>query len=140
MTSTDLIIIGSGPGGYRAAGEAARLGLQVTVVESAEAGGTCLNRGCIPTKTWCHEAEVMSLLREKGVDAPVDFAKILDRKNQVVSQLRQGVETLLSTPGITLVRGKARFTGALHAPPTSSSPPVPTPSSFPCPASTCPMW
>ena len=112
MTSTDLIIIGSGPGGYRAAGEAARLGLQVTVVESAEAGGTCLNRGCIPTKTWCHEAEVMSLLREKGVDAPVDFAKILDRKNQVVSQLRQGVETLLSSPGITLVRGKARFTDA----------------------------
>ncbi len=111
MTSTDLIIIGSGPGGYRAAGEAARLGLQVTIIERAEAGGTCLNRGCIPTKTWCHEAEVATLLREKGVEKPVDFVPILERKNQVVNQLRQGVETLLASPGITLVKGEGRFTG-----------------------------
>ncbi len=112
MTSTDIIIIGSGPGGYRAAGEAARLGLQVVVVECDQAGGTCLNRGCIPTKTWCHEAEMWSEMRRKGYAGDVDFSKIAARKEQVVSQLRQGVETLLSMPGITLVRGTARFTGA----------------------------
>lgn len=110
MTTTDLIIIGSGPGGYRAAGEAARLGLKVIVIESSEVGGTCLNCGCIPTKTWCHEAEVLSIMRERGVEPSIQFEKILARKNDVVAQLRQGVETLLTTPGITLVRGKARFT------------------------------
>lgn len=104
--TTDLIIIGSGPGGYRAADYAAKKGLQVIVVEAAHAGGTCLNCGCIPTKSLCHDAELADL------GLPVDFATIMQRKQQVVEQLRSGVETLLSQPHVTLVRGKAAFKNA----------------------------
>lgn len=104
--TTDLIIIGSGPGGYRAADYAAKKGLQVIVVEAAHAGGTCLNCGCIPTKSLCHDAELADL------GLPVDFAAIMQRKQQVVEQLRSGVETLLSQPHVTLVRGKAAFRNA----------------------------
>ena len=57
MTTTDLIIIGGGPGGYEAAGYAAKHGLNVVIIERGNVGGTCLNVGCIPTKTWCHEAD-----------------------------------------------------------------------------------
>lgn len=104
--TTDLIIIGSGPGGYRAADYAAKKGLQVIVVEAAHAGGTCLNCGCIPTKSLCHDAELADL------GLPVDYAAIMQRKQQVVEQLRSGVETLLSQPHVTLVRGKAAFKNA----------------------------
>lgn len=104
--TTDLIIIGSGPGGYRAADYAAKKGLQVIVVEAAHAGGTCLNCGCIPTKSLCHDAELADL------GLPVDFAAIMQRKQQVVEQLRSGVETLLSQPHVTLLRGKAAFKNA----------------------------
>ena len=105
MTQTDLIIIGSGPGGYRTAQYAVQCGLQVIVVEAAEAGGTCLNCGCIPTKSLAHDAE--SALE----DCPTDFSKALERKEGVVESLRSSVEMLLSSPGITLVKGKAQFTG-----------------------------
>ena len=94
MNSTDLIIIGAGPGGYRAAEYAAKQGLKVTIFEGAEVGGTCLNVGCIPTKTYVHSAT---------------FAEACERMAQVVPQLRQGVEGILSHPNITLVRGKASF-------------------------------
>ena len=94
---TDLIIIGAGPGGYRAAEYAARQGLQVTIVEQQEVGGTCLNRGCIPTKTYVHSAT---------------FAEAIGRQQQVVEQLRSGVEGILSAPGITLRRGHASFLDA----------------------------
>ena len=67
MTKTDLLIIGSGPGGYRAAEYAAKNGLQVVVVEEAQAGGTCLNCGCIPTKTLCRNAEVFSELKSGDI-------------------------------------------------------------------------
>ena len=112
---TDLIIIGAGPGGYRAAEYAAKNGLQVVIAEAAEVGGTCLNCGCIPTKTLCHHAELIDSLRQtesnglKNLQFEVDFPAIAARKQQVVEQLRAGVETLLSQPGITLVRGKAQF-------------------------------
>lgn len=112
---TDLIIIGAGPGGYRAAEYAAKNGLQVVIAEAAEVGGTCLNCGCIPTKTLCHHAELIDSLRQtesnglKDLQFEVDFPAIAARKQQVVNQLRTGVETLLSQPGITLVRGKAQF-------------------------------
>ena len=97
---TDLLIIGSGPGGYRAAGYAARNGLSVVVAERDQAGGTCLNAGCIPTKCLAHDASA----------APSDFASAMERKALVTQQLRTGVEQLLSAPGITLVRGQAAFT------------------------------
>lgn len=100
---TDLLIIGSGPGGYRAAEYAAKNGLQVVIVESAFAGGTCLNCGCIPTKAFCHDAELV----EAG--QPLDFTKVFERKQEIVEQLRSGVELLMKQPGITFVHGHAHF-------------------------------
>ena len=97
MTTTDLIIIGAGPGGYRAAEYAAKQGLKVTIFEGAEVGGTCLNVGRIPTKTYVHSAT---------------FAEARERMAQVVPQLRQGVEGILSHPNITLVREKGVFVDA----------------------------
>lgn len=94
MTTTDLIIIGAGPGGYHAAEYAAKSGLQVVIIEREEVGGTCLNRGCIPTKTYVHSAT---------------FVEARERMVTVVPQLRQGVEGILSHPNITLVRGTASF-------------------------------
>ena len=64
--TTDLIIIGSGPGGYRAAQYAAEQGLGVVIIEQEHAGGTCLNCGCIPTKTLCHSAEVADTMRRSS--------------------------------------------------------------------------
>lgn len=110
---TDLIIIGSGPGGYHTAGYAAEHGLRVVIIEEKHAGGTCLNSGCIPTKTFCHEAETIETVSGYlGHRPEVDFAGIVSRKRQVVEQLRNGVETLLSAPGITLVRGHATLKDA----------------------------
>lgn len=100
---TDLLIIGSGPGGYRAAEYAAKNGLQVVIIESAFAGGTCLNCGCIPTKAFCHDAELV----EAG--QPLDFTKVFERKQEIVEQLRSGVELLMKQPGITFVHGHAHF-------------------------------
>ena len=97
MTTTDLIIIGAGPGGYRAAEYAAKQGLKVVIFEAGEVGGTCLNVGCIPTKTYVHAAT---------------FAEARERMAQVVLQLRSGVESILSHPNITLIREKATFTDA----------------------------
>ena len=95
--NTDLIVIGAGPGGYRSAQLAASLGLKVVVFEEAEAGGTCLNVGCIPTKTYVHSAT---------------FQQARVRTEQVVAQLRAGVETILSHPNITLVRERGIFKDA----------------------------
>ena len=92
--NTDLIIIGAGPGGYRAAEYAAKQGLQIVIIEQDEVGGTCLNRGCIPTKTYVHAAS---------------FDEARERMGQVVPLLRSGVEGILAHPNITLMRGTASF-------------------------------
>jgi dihydrolipoamide dehydrogenase len=92
--NTDLIIIGAGPVGYRAAEYAAKQGMKVTIFENNEVGGTCLNVGCIPTKTYVHSAT---------------FAEARERMATVIPQLRAGVEGILSHPNITLVREKAVF-------------------------------
>ena len=97
MNKADLIIIGAGPGGYRAAEYAAEQGLKVVIFESADVGGTCLNVGCIPTKTYVHSAT---------------FEEARERMASVVPQLRSGVETILSHPNITLVREKGVFVDA----------------------------
>ena len=108
---TDLLILGAGPGGYHTAAYAARNGLTVTIVEKADVGGTCLNQGCIPTKALCHDAEAIEAARRVcGDDVQVDFAKIYGRKCAVVDKLRGDVETLMSQPGITLVRGRGVLT------------------------------
>ena len=115
---TDIIIIGSGPGGYKAAGYAARHGKTVTVIERGDAGGTCLNCGCIPTKTLCRHADVLSTLADAaayGIDTlsfSFDYAKVKARKDAVVAQLRSAVESLMAQPGITFVRGEASFVDA----------------------------
>jgi dihydrolipoamide dehydrogenase len=97
MTTTDLIIIGAGPGGYRAAEYAAKQGLKVVIYEAGEVGGTCLNVGCIPTKTYVHSAT---------------FAEARERMAAVVPQLRAGVESILSHPNITLVKEACKFIDA----------------------------
>ena len=94
MMQTDLLIIGAGPGGYRAAEYAAKQGLKVVIAEEGEVGGTCLNVGCIPTKTYVHAAT---------------FAEARERMATVIPQLRSGVEGILSHPNITLLRGRASF-------------------------------
>ncbi len=108
-----LIIIGAGPGGYHTATYAAQHGMEVIIIEKEHAGGTCLNCGCIPTKTLCHEAEVIETVREFTGSMPeVDFDRIMERKQKVIEQLRNGVEGLMAAPGITFVRGKARLKDA----------------------------
>ena len=97
MNNVDLIIIGAGPGGYRAAEYAAKQGLKVVIFEDSEVGGTCLNVGCIPTKTYVHSAT---------------FEEARQRMSEVVPQLRQGVEGILSHPNITLVHKKGVFVDA----------------------------
>ncbi len=97
---TDLIIIGAGPGGYETAVEAAKRGLTVTLINDGPLGGVCLNEGCIPTKTFCHYA------------GKEEFAAVAERKDAVVSQLRNGVAYLLKNPNITIVEGKASFKDA----------------------------
>lgn len=110
---TDLIIIGAGPGGYHTAAYAARHGLTVTIVEKADVGGTCLNQGCIPTKALCHDAEAIEAARRVcGDGVQVDFARISERKRNVVDKLRGDVETLMAQPGITLVRADGVLTSA----------------------------
>lgn len=111
--SFDIIIIGGGPGGYKTATYAASKGLTVLVVEKAELGGTCLNCGCIPTKTYARNAEIIQTLKEAdvyGLDElsfSFNFKTAYERKNNVIDTLRNGISTLLSAPGITVVKGEA---------------------------------
>ena len=125
-----IIIIGAGPGGYETALLAAKRGVEVVLIESAHVGGTCLNEGCIPTKTFCRNAEVLDSLREgetfglTDLTYGFDFSKVIDRKNAVVEQLRGGVEGLLNNKLITLVRGKASFKDAHTVTVTPGATPV----------------
>ena len=118
MNKFDILIIGSGPGGYRTAEHAARKGLTVAVFEKDQPGGTCLNSGCIPTKTLCKHAEVADTVREaaqygvklENAAFDIDMQAVVARKEEVTEKLRQGIEQLMAMPGITFVRGEARFT------------------------------
>ena len=124
-----LIIIGAGPGGYETALLAAKRGVEVVLIESGPVGGTCLNEGCIPTKAFCKNAEVVESLRNaetfgvKDLSYDFDSSAVTVRKNSVVEQLRAGVEGLLGHKLITLVRGKASFKDAhtVTVTPSSSS-------------------
>ena len=115
MFDMKIIIIGAGPGGYETALVAANRGVEVVLVEAGHVGGTCLNEGCIPTKAFCKNAEVLDGLKEAeafgvtGLSYGFDFNAVTTRKNAVVEQLRGGVEGLLGHKNITLVRGKASF-------------------------------
>jgi dihydrolipoamide dehydrogenase len=112
-----LIVIGTGPGGYVAAIRAAQLGLSTAVVEKDELGGTCLNWGCIPTKAWivtAHLYEQIRRAKEFGIEVgepKIAWPALVERKNKVVKQLTGGVGTLLKGRGVEIVRGTARLAG-----------------------------
>jgi dihydrolipoamide dehydrogenase len=120
MFDFDLIVIGAGPGGYEAALHAARLGLKTAVVERREVGGTCLNRGCIPTKALLHASAVYEETRNGAAlgvnagDLSYDLSAMFAYKQQVVEKLRSGIESLFKAAKVTLLRG----TGTLTAPNT----------------------
>lgn len=111
----DLVIIGGGPGGYEAAIRGAQLGKNVTLIEQDRMGGTCLNRGCIPTKALYKNAETINSLKkmlEFGIslgDFTFDMSTAQDRKNEVVDKLVTGVDQLLKGNNIEIIKGKASF-------------------------------
>ena len=109
----DLIVIGAGPGGYEAAAYAGKMGKKVALFEKCEPGGTCLNVGCIPTKTLLHTAELYKEAKEgeeiglltSGLS--VDMEKLNQYKNQVVDTLSGGIEASFKKAKIALFRGEA---------------------------------
>ncbi len=117
MFDFDLIVIGAGPGGYEAALHAAKLGLKTAVVEKRDVGGTCLNRGCIPTKALLHasgvyeEAKSGSALGVAAENLSYDLPAMFAYKQQVVEKLRAGVEGLFKSAKVTLLRGAGTLTG-----------------------------
>jgi dihydrolipoamide dehydrogenase len=114
-----LTVIGGGPGGYTAAFAAAKAGFEVTLVESAHLGGTCLNYGCIPTKTLRASADALEMAHrlasfgiESAATATVNAAAVLARKENVIQLLRQGLEKTCAALSVRLLRGRGRV---LHA-------------------------
>jgi dihydrolipoamide dehydrogenase len=109
----DVMVIGGGPGGYAAAIRASQLGARVGLVEAMEIGGTCVNRGCIPTKVWQRAAHLLYSIRRAdqfGIEAPVqglDLKTIVARKEGVSGDIRMGMEGLLANNGVDLLRGRA---------------------------------
>ncbi|MDQ1015397.1 dihydrolipoyl dehydrogenase [Streptomyces afghaniensis] len=118
MNSPDVIVIGGGTGGYSTALRAAALGLDVVLVERDKVGGTCLHRGCIPSKAMLHAAELVDGIAEArerwGVKATldaVDWPALLATRDDIVSRNHRGVEAHLAHAGVRVVRGSARLTG-----------------------------
>jgi dihydrolipoamide dehydrogenase len=111
----DLIVIGAGPGGYVAAIRAAQLGARVALGEKEALGGTCLNKGCIPTKCWLASTQKLDMMKNAasfGLSAEnigFDLAKIRKRKNDTVNRLRNGVNFLLRKNGVKVHKGQAVF-------------------------------
>ena len=114
----DIVVIGGGPAGYVAAIKAAQLGGKIALVEKSELGGTCLNRGCIPTKTYLHNAEIIENLGHAAnrgiiIENPsfsVDMDKVLETKNKVVNTLVGGVAGLLRSYGVDVHKGIGTIT------------------------------
>lgn len=118
MSDYQLLIIGAGPGGYVAALHAAKRGLRTAVIENREVGGTCLNRGCIPTKTLLHSSEIIAGINggEKfGVGAErvhFDMSAIFARKREVSAKLSGGIEGMFKAAKVDLLRGTGTVTGS----------------------------
>ncbi len=114
----DIAIIGAGPGGFAAAIRASELGLKPCLIEEDLTGGTCLNWGCIPTKTIVRSTDLLREVRnasEFGINIPscdIDINKIVKRKDDVVSKLRAGAEMLLKSKGVDIIRSKAQLSDA----------------------------
>jgi len=120
--STEVLVIGGGPGGYMAAIRAGQLGKKVLLVEKRELGGECLNRGCIPSKALIHASLLFHAIGTEGPEVGVtasdpkfDLPTAMRWKEEVVAKERQGVATLLKSAGVTVLPGTARFTGAHSA-------------------------
>ena len=115
--SGTVLVIGGGPGGYVAAIRAAQLGAKVTLVERAQIGGTCLNRGCMPTKAMLHASDIYheaTSSADIGIscgDVKVDWDKVQGFRASIVEKLTSGVKALIKMNKITLVEGEAKFTG-----------------------------
>ena len=118
MAQFDIIVIGAGPGGYETALLAAERGKKVLLVNGGRLGGTCLNAGCIPTKCMVRDAAVVSLMKDPeefgvaNVSFDVDFSRVVERRNKVVSTLREGIDALLKRAKVTVVEGFASFVDA----------------------------
>lgn len=116
----NLVVIGAGPGGYEAAVEGAKKGMKVALVENRELGGTCLNRGCIPTKTILHTAELYHELQAgpsiglRTEQAAVDMDLVQQRKEEVLKQLRAGIAALMKTNKITVYDGTGTIVDRCH--------------------------
>ncbi|UZJ23588.1 dihydrolipoyl dehydrogenase [Rhodococcus antarcticus] len=117
LTDSDLVVLGGGSGGYAAALRAAQLGLTVTMIESDKVGGTCLHKGCIPTKALLHAAEVADNARhgdQFGVKSSlegIDMSGVNSYKDGVVAKLYKGLQGLVKSRKITVVEGTGRFVG-----------------------------
>jgi len=111
----ELIVIGGGPGGYEAAAHAGRMGKKVALVEKQYLGGTCLNVGCIPTKTYLKSSKLFVDCKngaQYGIlvsGLKFDLAALVERKNKIVGTLTKGVETLLKRSGVEVISGQARL-------------------------------
>ena len=112
MSDFNVIVLGSGPGGYVAAIRSAQLGLKTLLVEKSEIGGVCLNWGCIPSKALIRNSEVVNLFKnseEFGISADniqYDYSKAVDRSRNVVTKLTSGIDLLLSRNGVTVIKGE----------------------------------
>jgi dihydrolipoamide dehydrogenase len=120
-TSFDVVVIGSGPGGYVTAIRAAQLGMKTAIVEKADLGGVCLNWGCIPTKALLRSAEVfhnMQHAENYGLSAKpsFDLAKIVKRSRNIAGQLSSGIKHLMKKNKITVIPGFATLTDGKPAP------------------------
>ena len=142
--SYDVVIVGSGPGGYVAAIRASQLGLKTAIVERERLGGICLNWGCIPTKALLRVSELRHTLERLGDfgitagEVSVDIEKVVAYSRKVADQLSRGVAYLMKKNGITVLKGQGRLAGSgalagdeggrrgprRSVPPTSSSPPA----------------
>lgn len=111
----DIAVIGGGPGGYPAAIKAAQMGKSVALIEANELGGTCLNRGCIPSKALIATAELLDRIehaKEFGIEVghiSYDYSRMVDRKDKVVADVRKGLEGLIRSNGIKLYKGYGRL-------------------------------
>ena len=114
----DIAVIGSGPGGYPAAIKAAQSGKTVALIEAKETGGTCLNRGCIPSKTLIASAEMLHKIQDAGNfgievgSISFDYSKMVDRKDGVVNQIRKSLEGLIASNKIKMFRGYGKLTSS----------------------------
>lgn len=114
----DIVILGGGPGGYTCGIRASQLGKKALIIEKNEIGGICLNKGCIPTKSFIKNAQVLQTIKnaqEMGIDIPAykaDWNAVLERKNNVVASMQNGLNAVLKQNSVTIIQGEAEIIDA----------------------------